>query len=200
MSTIYDPENNCYLQGKAIFKFPIAWDILKDYPALYKACRDDTLELFQHLTISQCLTILRVLHGGSYANMEPDDSGFQEATDCDRFIYHLKIYEFAAKYGLTQLADASLHHVRAAGDNLSFYVLAGTLANNNYLFGANEQAFTAYIKERSEMNNETLFQGDAERIGDEFANSMTLENMLLIQIVEMKLELQYYEALTEESQ
>jgi hypothetical protein len=195
-----DPDTYFWFKGSSVHVFPVLWKIIQQWPQLFQACKDDELELFGDMNGAQCYAIVRVLDKKPYPDFVPDAANCQEENDCARLVHHLQIYEFACKYAIGSLAILSFRSLAAAGNKIRFYVLIGTLTKNNYIFGDKEQWFSDYVMERAKMQREPVTQNDANRIRSEFSNSMTVENLLLVQIIDSKLKDQNSQAMQNQSQ
>ncbi|UZP37833.1 hypothetical protein NXS19_005649 [Fusarium pseudograminearum] len=175
MSHTYDPEQH-YLFRAGVSAYAVDWPIISRYPKLHRACRRNQLDLFRFLDENQAFCCIRIMNSqafdiGNYIQPVVVSGGDPLENACDLFIYHFKIYEFAARYGISNLKS------------LSFYYL-----------NPQETEFIAYMRERSQMQNETLTPRDHAAVMDDWQYSMTLENFLLGQIIMMKLHIQKLEA------
>ncbi|CAF3431890.1 unnamed protein product [Fusarium graminearum] len=199
MSHTYDPKQH-YLFRAGINVYAVDWPVIRQYPLLDKACQQrDQLDLFRRLDENQAFCCIRIMNSqafdiGNYIQPVVVSGGDPLENACDLFIYHFKIYEFAARYDISNLKTLSFYYLKVAADKLSYYVLAGTLSKMNYAFSPQETDFIAYMRERSQMQNETLTPRDHAAVMDDWQYSMTLENFLLGQIIMMKLHIQKLEA------
>ncbi|KAG8671720.1 hypothetical protein FPOAC2_05078 [Fusarium poae] len=200
MPGFHDPSKQ-YLFKNADNEFLVDWEVLETWPQLLKACRDDNVYLFELLDTRQACCCIRIIkstsaHVGSDDYLEPilDPDGCREDNESDRFIHHLKIYEFATFYQIKTLQRLSFHHLKLASDQLGFVYLAGILSKQNFRFNGKDSLFMSYMRDRAKMDGEILTDGDRRNVGEDWEFSKTLENFLLGTIVDMKMEIQQLKA------
>ncbi|KAF5020119.1 hypothetical protein F66182_7851 [Fusarium sp. NRRL 66182] len=163
--------------------------VLRKYPKL--SIVGGYLELL-HLGHREAHTIVHFLYSGTYQCLESTKTEEKEKSR-EALSNSFKVYAFATSYEIGHLAGLALDDIQKRGDSLGFDEIIRVLDELDFKLDDTQGSLADYMDGRAKMAGETITEAQVAKLRDEIGGHRTISNILLENMVDMRLTIQKYQ-------
>ncbi|KAJ4312671.1 hypothetical protein N0V84_009815 [Fusarium piperis] len=177
--------------GKLVIKVPRG--VIDKHVAFAAHFADRHIDLTE-MNESQAHILIHYLYTGNYQSLEPEADSPEEKR-AKAFAVSLWVYSAAVEYHLEHLAVLASVELTKLGEGLTFPELFRIMDREEYCLGEDEAWLAGYLVKRGERYSEHVTHDYAKSLRAEIGEKRTLVNILIENIVDLKLLVQFQRTL-----